>query len=39
MYMIPAKKIDEQTLNKFKTKECLIIDDFKIILMKNYSTR
>ena len=26
--MVPAKKIDEQTLNKFKTKECLIIDDF-----------
>ena len=25
----PADKINEEILNKFKTKECLIIDDFK----------
>ncbi len=26
--LIPAEKIGEKILNKFKTKECLIIDDF-----------
>ena len=26
--MISSKKVDEKILNKFKTKECLIIDDF-----------
>ncbi len=27
--LIPAKKVDEQALNYYKTKECLIIDDFE----------
>ena len=27
--LIPAKKIDEKILSEYKTKECLIIDDFK----------
>ena len=27
--LIPAQKVDEQALNYYKTKECLIIDDFE----------
>lgn len=27
--LVPAKKIDEKVLSKYKTKECLIIDDFE----------
>ncbi len=27
--LIPAEKIDEKILLEYKTKECLIIDDFK----------
>tara|TARA_Y100001970_G_scaffold15066_2_gene16985 strand:+ start:2631 stop:3287 length:657 start_codon:yes stop_codon:yes gene_type:complete len=27
--LITSKKVDEKSLNKYKTKECLIIDDFK----------
>ena len=26
--LLPAKKIDDKTLDLFKTKECLIIEDF-----------
>ena len=27
--LITSRKVDEKLLNKYKTKECLIIDDFK----------
>ena len=27
--LITSRKVDEKSLNKYKTKECLIIDDFK----------
>ena len=29
MFLIPAKNVDEKILNKYKIKECLIIDDFE----------
>ena len=34
--IIPSKKIDENIINHFKTKECLIIDDFDNDIRKIY---